>query len=90
MRAINKVMHKKTPLIKVSSKAFEIMGYLMEMTAEFITRKAPIMTSQAAKASALGLSADISRAEKELGYTCRPLEESIRDAFDWFKTNDYL
>ncbi len=30
------------------------------------------------------------KAETELGYTCRPLEESIKDAFEWFGRNGML
>jgi hypothetical protein len=25
-----------------------------------------------------------------LGYTCRPVEESIKDSIDWFKANSYI
>jgi len=85
-----KVTGKKKPAIRISDKAFEAMGYLLEMYAEFVSGKAPLVTSQAAKASSLGLRADCSRAALELGYTCRPLEESIRDAVDWFRENGYL
>ncbi|MEI6124483.1 MAG: NAD-dependent epimerase/dehydratase family protein [Bacteroidota bacterium] len=30
------------------------------------------------------------KAKKELNFTCRPLEESIHDAFYWFRNNGYL
>lgn len=30
------------------------------------------------------------KARRELGYSPRPLEETIRDTLDWFRTNDYL
>ena len=29
------------------------------------------------------------RAEGELGYRYRPLEETVRDAWDWFLTHGY-
>ena len=90
MESVNEVVGRKKPLIKVPGKLFEIVGYLMEMNAAFITHKAPIITSQSARASTLGLSADIDRAERELGYTCRSLEESIHDAFEWFSAEGYL
>lgn len=85
-----KILGKRKPVIPVSEKAFEALGYVMEMYAEFVSCKAPVITSQAARAGALGLSADCSRAVKELGYQCRPLEESIRDAVQWFKENKYI
>jgi dihydroflavonol-4-reductase len=30
------------------------------------------------------------KARRELGYAARPIEDSIRDAYNWFKTNGYL
>lgn len=89
MNTCKTVLNKRTPLIQMPQTAFEIAGYLMEMSATFITRKAPVITSQAARATALGFSLDCDRAVRELGYECRPIEESIRDAFEWFERNGY-
>lgn len=30
------------------------------------------------------------KAERELGYTARPIEAALRDAFDWFAGHGYL
>jgi dihydroflavonol-4-reductase len=84
-----KILGKRKPVIPIHPKAFEAMGYAMEMYAEFVSRKAPLMTSQGARASAMGFGVDCSRAKAELGYHCRPLEESITDAIQWFKANGY-
>jgi dihydroflavonol-4-reductase len=84
-----KVTEKKALMLKVPHKVFEAIGYAMEMYADFISGEAPLITSRAAKANVLGLRTDCSRAIMELGYTARPLEESIRDAMEWFKENDY-
>jgi dihydroflavonol-4-reductase len=85
-----KISGKKALLLKVPPKVFEAVGYAMEMYADFISGEAPMITSRAAKANVLGLKTDCSRAIMELGYTSRPLEESIRDALDWFRSNGYL
>lgn len=85
-----RILGKRKPAFRISNKAFEGIGYLMEMYAEFISGEAPLLTSQAARASAMGLRSDCSRAQLELGYSCRPLEESIRDAIQWFKENNYI
>lgn len=90
MQLCKKVLNMETPLVKMPSKVFEATGYLLEMYATFISRKAPPLTSQAARAAALGFSLDCSRAMDELGYTCRPIEQSIQDAFEWFEENGYL
>lgn len=84
------ILGKKKPAFRISDKAFELLGYAMEMYAEFISQQAPLITSQAARASAMGLRADCSRAQRELGYTCRPLEDSIRDAVAWFREHRYI
>ncbi len=85
-----KVANKKSILIKVPDKAFVAVGYLMEVYADFISQKAPMMTSRAAKANIMGLKTDCSRAVRELGYTCRPIEVSIKDAINWFRANSYI
>lgn len=82
--------NKRRILIKVPDKIFVGVGYAMEMYADFISRQAPMMTSRAAKASVMGLQADCSRAIGELGYTSRPIEDSINDAIDWFRASSYI
>lgn len=84
------VSGKRKPVIKLPKEAFVALGYLMEMYADFISQEAPMMTSRAAKANVLNLQVDSSRAVRELGYSARPIEESIRDAVQWFKENGYL
>jgi dihydroflavonol-4-reductase len=81
---------KRKPVIKLPKEAFVALGYLMEMYADFISQEAPMITSRAAKANVLNMQVDVSRAVNELGYTCRPLEESVRDAVSWFRQNGYL
>jgi dihydroflavonol-4-reductase len=84
------VSGKRKPVIQLPKEAFVALGYLMEMYADFISHEAPMMTSRAAKANVLNLQVDSSRAIKELGYSARPIEESIKDAVRWFKDNRYL
>lgn len=90
VKVCQRVLGTRKPAIPISDKAFEVMGYALEMYAEFVSGKAPLVTSQAARASVLGLRADCSRAQQELGYSCRPLEDSIRDAVAWFRENGYI
>ncbi len=85
-----RILGKRKPAFQISNKVFEGLGYLMEMYAEFISGEAPLVTSQAARASTRGMRSDCTREQKELGYMCRPLEESIRDAVQWFKENNYI
>ena len=68
----------------------EASAFMMQVYTNLVSRKAPIMTYESAKASDLGLAADCSRAVKELGYQCRPLQVSLKDATEWFKENGYI
>lgn len=85
-----KISGKRKPVIKLPKEAFVALGYFMEMYADFISQEAPMMTSRIAKVNVLNMEVDCSRAEEELGYTCRPIEESVKDAIQWFKENKYL
>lgn len=78
---------RKIPLIKTPDFAMRAIGLGMQLNSIFITRKAPLLTYEAVVANQMGLAADCSRAVNELGYSCRPLRESIKDALDWFKAN---
>ena len=33
---------------------------------------------------------DSSKAQRELGHQCRPVEETLADLIKWFRENDYL
>ncbi len=46
--------------------------------------RAPDLTRQLVRASSLFSFVSSRKAERELGYTIRPLEESLRDTFRWF------
>ena len=54
-----------------------------------ITGKESEVNSGAIKMSCLFNYYSSARAEEELGYSCRPPEESIRDAWEWFKEYGY-
>ena len=85
-----KISGKRKLVVKLPKEAFIALGYLMEIYADFISHEAPMVTSRAAKANVLNMQVDSSRAVNELGYTCRPIENSIRDAINWFRQNGYL
>lgn len=56
-----------------------------------ISGKQPLFTSESLDTLRDGARmVSCEKARRELGYVARPLEDSIRDAFNWFKTNGYL
>ena len=80
-----KVSSRKVPLIKLPNQIMRAIGLGMQLNSIFISRKAPLLTYESVLASEMGLAADCSRAINELGYSCRPLDQSIKDALNWFE-----
>jgi len=58
--------------------------------ANHLTHKAPLLTPADLKTLQMGLWADTSKAEQELGLEKRPIRESVTDALRWFRQNGYL
>ncbi len=85
-----KIADKSGILITAPQPILEASAFMMQLYSILVSRKAPLMTYESAKATKLGLMADCSRAVNELGYHCRPLSESLTDAMTWFQTNGYL
>ncbi|MBL0055168.1 MAG: NAD-dependent epimerase/dehydratase family protein [Chitinophagaceae bacterium] len=67
------------------------MGLPVVSALALINRSEPLYTSEALEAIASG-NRNISseKASRELGYTPRPLEETIADTINWFKQKGYL
>lgn len=60
-----------------------IVGFMLEMWAK-ITGKPPLITRAQAKASFLNLYYSSQKAQNELGYKITPLEDSLKDAINYF------
>jgi dihydroflavonol-4-reductase len=50
-----------------------------------LRRQEPLLTAEAVATLKSHRLIDSSKAEKELGYTCRPLDETVKDTLDWFE-----
>jgi dihydroflavonol-4-reductase len=56
-----------------------------------ITKKEPLYTFQSLNILANSpVNISNAKARKELGYEPRPLEQTLRDTFDWYKENKYI
>ena len=73
------ICQKRPPRLKIPVQAGQIVGYL----AEKILSDPPI-DFQAATILGQYWYYDSTKARRELGFTSRPLEESLRDAVTWF------
>jgi dihydroflavonol-4-reductase len=76
---------------------FMVPVFLARLTCPFfrmyatLTNKEPLYTSQSLDllvSSPLNISSE--KARRELGYSPRPLEETLIDTFAWYKENKYL
>ena len=56
---------------------------------QLLTGKEPVVNSAAIRVARLPKNYSSRRAEQELGYTRRPVEESARDAWEWFREYGY-
>ena len=64
-------------------------GYVMEFISEF-TNKPPDLNPGQARYMSVFPKYDSSKAVRELGFKLRPIEEMVKDAFNWYKENGFL
>jgi len=69
------------------------VGFLVGIAGDlrgWLTRREPLVNSASIKLSQCHHYFDSTRARRELGYRIRPLEESLRDAWQWFQDYGYV
>ena len=69
-----------------------LVAYLAGRVGDLQTRlsgREPVINSTAVAVAALPKAYSSRRAMNELGYTMRPLEETVRDTWAWFQANGY-
>lgn len=87
---ISKISNRKTPQLTVSFFIARIGIPFIQLWAT-IRKEHPLYTSDTIdilEESHQNISCK--KAQKELGYTARPIEDSLRDTFDWFKQNGII
>jgi len=62
----------------------------METRSDTVTHKPPLFAGSALRYAKSYLYFDNAKAKSELGYSPRPIEESIRRAVDWYVENGYI
>ena len=63
------------------------IGYLMEGWTKLVGSGEPLVTVNGVRLAKKRMFFSSSRAERELGYQARPVDEAFRDAIDWFHQN---
>ena len=80
----------KRPVVSLPAGLVKGAARALVAASDHLTQRAPLVTPQALEIARLGLAADCSRAQRELGLTVRPLARSVRDAMYWFARNGYV
>ncbi|MCO4769349.1 MAG: NAD-dependent epimerase/dehydratase family protein [Deltaproteobacteria bacterium] len=90
MKGFLKLAHEvgqvSRPLLSVPGWFMRALGRIGDQVGRFTE---PLVDSKAVMYTSQHLTYDCSRAETELGYTRRPIEETLADAIDWFRAHDY-
>lgn len=55
-----------------------------------IRKRAPLFSPAEVRIAQLGLRVDCQKAQRDLGYSCRPVEQSVTSAIDWFRAEGYV
>ena len=84
MKEIEKYTKVKMPSFKIARWFAYATGFLSEIYYKIIKQK-PLFTSYAVYTLGTNCNFSNEKAEKELGYTIRPIDETIKDTVDWFK-----
>lgn len=84
MAIIEKMTGKKAPKFVIARWFAFITGALSEIYYKIIHEK-PLFTSYAVYTTGTNHKFSIEKAKKELGYTVRNIEETIKDTIEWYK-----
>ena len=81
---IAKIAGVKIRLVKLPKPVMFGYGWAAEKIADRFTHREPVLTYAGAQTAAQFAYFDSSKAQKELGLNFRPLDETLRDAVQWF------
>lgn len=89
MKYLEKITGVKAPSFKAPHWLLKVFSKFTPVYYKFIKDK-PLFTGYSIEV--LNSNCDISskKARNELGYSPRPIKESIKDSIDWFKENGYV
>ena len=85
-----RVMGLDRPVVVAPNWAARAAAQAALSFAEHVSRRAPLLTPAAVAIAELGLTADCSKAVRELSLPQTPLEVAVRDALRWFAREGYV
>lgn len=87
---LEKVTGISSPKLKIPYAFAYATAYLTERIMGFDFPNMSTMDVDSVKLTRYNWHADSSKAQRELGYTKTPIEETVRKTVEWFKKNGYL
>ena len=78
------------PKVRLPHNLILPVAYLAEAWARFIDGGEPLITVDGVRLAKKHMFFSSKRAERQLGFHPRPVEEALRDAVDWFQEHEYL
>lgn len=82
---VARIANVKAPKLQVPRKLGEGLAYGMQLWAEHVTKSEPVATLQSIRYLMQNAYFDVSKARRELGLPCTPLEDSIERSVRYFR-----
>ena len=89
MKYIEEITHVPAPKFKIARWFAYATGFLSEIYYKIMKQK-PLFTSYSVYTTGTNSNFSIEKAQKELGYTTRPIKETMQDTIKWLKENDII
>lgn len=89
MEEVASLTGRKAPAVKLTPRASRAMSLFLTGVA-LATGARPFLTSEAVNTVLSNCSVSSEKARRELGFSPRPLKETLRDTVEWFKAVDML
>ncbi|HXQ06856.1 MAG TPA: NAD-dependent epimerase/dehydratase family protein [Bradyrhizobium sp.] len=85
LRLVAENNDRRSFLIPVPAKVAEAAAAMMELIADYVTRKPPSGTAEGVRIARRATSLSIEKAERELGYAPRPVEPALRETIAYLR-----
>jgi len=84
LKELARIANRRPPLVRLPHSVVMPMAYVSEIWSRAITRSEPRITLAGVRMSRKHMYFTSEKANNELGYTYRPIREALREAAEWF------
>ncbi len=85
LRALAIISNRRPPLVRLPHSAIMPVAYASEIWSRAVTRCEPRVTVAGVRMSKKHMYFTSRKANRELGYQARPIQEALREAAEWFQ-----